>query len=213
MRRFGLRRQHRLIGVLLLAPFVVWSLTGIFFLVRPGYQEAYEGVPVRRYALPEELRIPTRAEWREVRTLRSVLGDHLLVRTESGWRHLRAATAEEWPPPDEPDLIRLLEDAFSFRPERYGRVASVDGNTALTDTGVELTVDWSTLSIRQNGRDTRWIDRIYAAHYLRWTGIGAVDVVLGVGGLILLLYMTGTGAAMVFATRRGRRRDASPRDR
>lgn len=201
MQRHTLTRQHRLIGIVLLLPFIAWSLTGVFFLVRPGFAEAYERVPVRQYSLPSAIPVPLQPDWREVRYLRSVLGDHLVVQTDSGWQHLHAETGQAWPLPNEEDLARLLEDAFSSNPDRYGTVVAVNGSQARTDTGVNVEINWNTLAISQNGRDTRWIDRIYSIHYLEWTGLYWTDRILGLGGLTLLIYMTYTGALMTFARR------------
>lgn len=192
------KKQHRLIGILLMLPFIVWSLTAVFFLVRPGFQEAYEAVPVRQYELPTIIRLEPEPDWREIRHFRSILGEHLIIRDDSGWRHLGAATRQNWSLPNEGDLTRILEDAFQFYPDRYGMVVSVFGNTAETDTGVNLVVNWPNLLISQSGRDTRWIDRVYSIHYLEWTGFYVADRILGLSGLALLLYMTITGWQMAF---------------
>lgn len=202
MHRRALTRHHRWTGIVLLLPFLAWSLTGIFFLVRPGYDEAYERVPVRQYDLPTTINLEVDPSWKEIRLFRSVLGDHLIIQDATGWHHLAAGTLEEWPLPDEDDLALLLQDAFQFNPDRYGRVTSVTDNTARTDTGVILNVSWPTLSITQDGRDSRWIDRIYSIHYLEWTGYLITDRILGLSGLALLIYMTYTGALMAFGKKR-----------
>lgn len=207
----ALPRQHRLTGIMLLLPFVAWSLTGVFFLVRPGYDEAYQRVPVWQYPLPDPVSLVIDPAWREVRMFRSILGDHLLVQTEAGWQHLKLQSTEQWEQPDEEELAHLLEDAFQFNPDRYGNVVSVDGSSARTDTGVRLQVDWNTLSISQNGRDSRWIDRIYSIHYLEWTGIEILDRILGLSGLGLLLYMTWTGWVMAFGRGISSNRKSAPR--
>ncbi len=126
------------------------------------------------------------------------LGDHLIVQTEDGWQHRHAETGQSWSPPNEDDLTRLLQDAFAFNPDRYGRVVAIDGSQARTDTGVNINIAWDTLAISQNGRDSRWIDRIYSIHYLEWTGFYWTDRILGLGGLALLIYMTYTGALAAF---------------
>jgi len=206
-----LNRRHYCTGIILLLPFLAWSMTGIFFLVRPGYEEAYERVPVRQYSLPQSLPVPIQPHWKEVRYFRSVLGEHMIVRDQSGWHHLHAETGEVWPLPSGDELKTLLEDAFVFNPDRYGNVVSVDDNLVRTDTGVELSVNWPTLGISQNGRDSRWIDRIYSIHYLEWTGYYITDRILGLGGLALLIYMTYTGALMVIGKQslRSRKQDKS----
>ena len=149
-------------------------------------------------------------QWREIRHLRSILGDHLLVRDEQGWKHLDAQTLEPWPLPNGNELTSLLTDAFRFNPERYGSVVDVSGSQATTDTGVNLVIDWPSLTISQNGRDSRWIDRVYSIHYLEWTGFYWSDRVLGVGGLLLLLYMTFTGYRMAFLPAQRRAKEDDP---
>lgn len=198
----ALHRKHRLVGITLLLPFVTWAVTGIFFLVRPGYQEAYEQIPVRRYELATNLPMTIDPQWREIRYFRSILGDHLLVNTADRWQHLDAETGEPWPLPRAEELQRLLDDAITFNPGRYGAIAQLQGNQAQTDTGVEIEVHWESATIRQTGRDTRWIDRVYALHYMEWTGFYLTDRIFGVGMLLLLIYMTFTGARLAFTGNR-----------
>lgn len=219
----------------LLLPFMAWSATGLFFLLRPAYEQAYEQLAVKQYPLHRPFpAMPASAEsavassaertadvapdsrtgpkpdwkpdWKEVRWLRSVLGPHLLVRRDDGWVQLDPQTFTERPWPSDEDLRLLVTDAMSQNPGRYGKLASFDGRHMTTDTGVEITFDWDTLSYTQQGRDTRGIDRVYRIHYLEWTGIVAVDKVLGVGGLLLLMYMTVTGFRLVFRHDRPRPR-------
>lgn len=197
-----LTRQHRLLGIILLLPFVAWSLTGVFFLVRPGYEEAYQRIPVYQYPQPSALSLDLAPTWLEIRSFRSILGDHLIVRTAAGWQHLHGDTGNDWPLPGPAELERLLEDAFQFNPNRYGQITGIDGSRAYTNTDVIIDVNWPTLSISQNGRDSRWIDRIYSIHYLEWTGIHLLDRALGLSGLGLLMYMTWTGYFMAFGRRR-----------
>jgi len=67
----------------------------------------------------------------------------------------------------------------------------------LTDTGAEITVDWNNFSLKQRGRDTYWINQVYDIHYLRWSGISWLDEILGVAGLLLLIFMTITGIRLL----------------
>jgi len=205
-----LREQHKYLGIVLLLPFIAWSATGVFFLVRPRYEEAYEPLAVREYPLEQPLALPARADWKEVRWLRSTLGPHLLVLRDTGWVQLDPATLQERPWPDNASLRQLAVDAMTAHPERYGELRNFDGRSMDTDTGVEITFDWNTLSFTQQGRDTRWIDRIYNIHYLEWTGIRAVDKVLGVSALFLLMYMTFTGIKLIFGRDRPRTRVPPP---
>lgn len=203
-----LREQHKYLGIVLLLPFIAWSATGVFFLVRPRYEQAYEQLAVREYPLEQAPALEVQPDWQEVRWLRSILGQHLLVKREAGWVQLDPATLQERPWPEEASIRQLATDAMSANPERYGELTEFTGRSMTTDTGVQITFDWNTLSFTQSGRDTRWIDRIYDIHYLEWTGIRAVDKVLGVGALLLLMYMTYTGIKLVFGLDRPRTRAA-----
>lgn len=197
MNSYSIQRQHKLVGTILLLPFIAWSLTGVFFLVRPGYEEAYERIPVWTYPITDSVAFESQTDWHEMRYFQSVLGTHLIVRDDTGWNHLQAETLQEWKLPGEQELKYLLEDAFRFNPDRYGEIVSIEKNVAQTSSGVIVTVSWDTLSISQDGQDSRWIDRIYSIHYLQWTGLYWIDKVLGLGGLALLIYMTITGWKMV----------------
>lgn len=195
------RKTHRLAGILLLLPLVAWSATAIFFLVRPAYNEAYEQLQVRQLPMTHIVQLVPDPSWLEVRFMRTVLGEHLLVRDELGWQHLDSFTLDPMPPPQGDQLRALLEDAFSHNQERYGNIVSINGTEVTTDTGVHISVNWDSLSLRQNGRDTRWIDRVYDIHYLRWTGFEIFDRIFGLFGLFLLMYMSYSGARMAFGRR------------
>lgn len=201
-----LREQHKYLGIVLLLPFMAWSATAVFFLVRPRYEQAYEQLQVREYPIEQALAVAVQPDWKEVRWLRSILGQHLVVKRDSGWVQLDPATLQERPWPDDASVRKLVTDAMSANPGRYGALAAFDGRSMNTDTGVDITFDWNTLSFTQSGRDTRWIDRIYRIHYLEWTRIRAIDKVLGVGGLLLLVYMTITGFKLVLGLDRPRAR-------
>lgn len=208
------RKTHRAIGWIMLLPFIAWSATAVFFLLRPAYDQAYAPLPVRTYSLvgsvsgpaAQPLQIVPSPDWQEFRYLRSILGDHLLVRSNNQWQHLRAETGESFPQPDTVALKTLLEDAFTADPIRYGNIIAQDGLSASTDTGVNLQLYWESLSIQQEGRDTRWINRVYSIHYLEWTGIAVLDRVLGLFGLFLLMLTTWTGARLLLGSRRSHRK-------
>jgi hypothetical protein len=194
------RTLHRTVGLVLLLPFVAWAATGAIFYLKPGYGAAYDALAVKTYPIESGVAIPANSAWLEARYLKTVLGEHLLVRTATGWQHLDARSLEERPAPGEADVRTLLADAFTANPSRYGRVASVAGNVATTDTGVRVTLTWNRLAHAQRGVDTDHIDQIYRIHYLQWTGIAAVDKVLSAAGLMLIVLLTGLG--MKLALRR-----------
>jgi hypothetical protein len=195
------RKLHRLLGVVLLLPFLGWAATGSVFFLKPGYAAAYEILPVKAYPLAEPCVFHPAGGWLEVRCLRTVLGNHLLARTGAGWRELSPADGRPRERPAAGEIELLLNDAFRANPRRYGTVASLSGLTAQTTTGVEVTLDWDRMSLRQRGRDTDRIDLLYRIHYLQWTGIASVDRILGGIGLALVLVLTLLGARLAF--RRG----------
>jgi hypothetical protein len=188
------RKIHRIIGIILLLPFFGWALTGLIFFLKPGYEGAYEVLMPKAYLVNTQLPIYVNPGWTELRSMSTILGDHLLVKTRSGWVHLDPKNNQPKPPPNEEDLRRLMKDAFSSHPERYGDIVSVTGSTVTTTTGVEITLDWNRMTLNQKGKDTNRIDLLYRIHYLQWTGIKSVDRVVGLTGLALLLVLTTLGA-------------------
>ena len=191
------RTLHRVIGIILLLPFVGWATTGLVFFIKPGYTGAYEVLAPKLYPIKNQLLISGDPNWLEVRYLRTILGDHLLVRTESGWMNLnpddkraRLATSDE--------TRRLVQDALSVNPNRYGQIVPVNGDTITTDTGVVVTIDWNRMTLQQTGTDTKWIDLLYRIHYLQWTGVKSIDRIVGFTGITLVLVLTGLGARLAF---------------
>jgi len=196
------RKYHRLIGIMMLTPLVTWALTGLVFLIQPGYGAAYEMLSPRTYPLTEPQTLPAGQAWIEFRYLRTILDEHLLVRDEDGWQHLDPDTLAQVPAPQDKALMSLVADAIAHNPERYGTVLAFAEGAVQTSTGVTITIDWDTLSLRQIGNDTRWIDQLYQIHYLQWTGISALDKMLGLTGLLLLVLMTLTGFRLLLPGRR-----------
>lgn len=185
----------------MLLPFVGWTITGAIFFLKPGYAGAYEPLSVRTYPLDDDVRVPRGPGWHEVRVLRTVLGAHLLVRTDEGWRQVNVSDGSPRQAPLEEDLRRLLTEAVSSNPERYGKITTITPTRALTSTGVEIDIDWDRLLLRQRGADTARIDWLYRIHYLQWTGVEAVDRVAGGVGLALVALLTGLGARLAFGRR------------
>src|SRR5437016_1914691 len=148
------RAMHRMIGLVMLLPLIGWAVTGAFFFLKPGYAGAYELLQVKTYPLEVTMALQTDPSWLEVRLEKTILGEHLLARTSQGWLHVDPHTFEPKPEPSADETRRLVTDAFSANPTRYGRVASVEGNNITTDTGVRVALDWNRLSLAQRGNDT-----------------------------------------------------------
>jgi hypothetical protein len=194
----------------MMLPLLAWAATGAVFFVKPGYGAAYDPLPIRTYPIEGALTLRPDPAWREIRHLRTILGLHLLARTDKGWAHLDPVTLQPAAMPRDEDVKRLIADAFAVNPSRYGRIVTLAGGTATTDTGAVITFDWNRLTLQQRGRDTDRIDRLYKIHYLQWTGQKTADRVLGLAGLVLLTVLTSLGARLAFSRRsevgdRGRR--------
>jgi hypothetical protein len=180
----------------MLLPFAGWAVTGIVFFTKPGYGAAYDALAVKTYPLERPISVQPDPAWREVRYLRTILGPHLIVRTAGGWAQLNPTTLQPAPAPPDGDIRRIIADAFTANPDRYGHIVSLDGGVATTDTGAIITFDWKRLGLQQRGRDTDRIDLLYQVHYLQWTGQKTIDKMLGLAGLTLLIALTALGARL-----------------
>lgn len=119
------------------------------------------------------------------------------MRKASGWRQLDNTKLTPASLPSDADVIRLLEDAITMNPERYGQRVAKLGNLFISETGVRLSLDWSTMSLKQHGRDRELIDQLYNVHYLRWTGHDRIDRAWAIIALGALLLSTLLGARLL----------------
>jgi len=193
------RALHRITGVVMLLPLLGWAITGLIFFLKPGYADAYDALLIKTYPLETSRTFDASGSWLEVRYLKTILGEHLLARTSEGWSQLDPESLRARPQPTEEEIRALVVDAISPNPSRYGHIVSVQENTARTDTGVRVTLDWSRLTLTQRGKDTDWIDFFYKIHYLQWTGAAVADKVLGAAGILLLLALGAFGARLFFS--------------
>lgn len=190
------RKLHKITGLILVLPMLAWTITGLIFFIKPGYQGAYEQLSIKTYPLSASLVVIPKKEWREVRLIHSILGEHLLVKLDNKTVHLDPVSLAVKAIPSEQELKTLLRDAFSRNSERYGDILRVNGLSAKTTTGVEVKLDWANLRLSQSGQDTQLINQLYKIHYLQWTGHQTVDQFLGVLGLILLISLTLLGVRL-----------------
>ena len=193
---------HKIIGVVLVLPLLAWSLTGIVFLTKPGYNEAYEQLAVKMYPLEKTFDSNLTKNWEEAKYFRTVLGYHLLLAGDGTVRHIDPITHRPRELPSESDVERLVEDAIAVSSERYGDIVEISGRRVTTSTGVEITLHWSNMSLAQSGRDTRLIDNLYKIHYLQWSGRPLPDTILGVAGIVMLLLSTVLGIASLVWSRK-----------
>lgn len=196
------RKLHKIIGLILVLPMLGWTMTGIIFFIKPGYQGAYEQLSVKTYPLSDSIVVQPNNEWQEIKLVTSILGDHLLVKANGKTEHLDPASLLPKPVPSEAEFKTLLLDAFTDNSERYGDVIKLDGLSAQTNTGVEIKLDWNNLRLSQKGQDTHLINLLYKVHYLQWTPSKNFNQFLGILGLILLALLTALGVRIYLRNRR-----------
>lgn len=193
---------HRLLGVFLFVPIVTWSITGLVFLTKPGYEGAYERLAIKTYPLQQQaFVIDESLLWDEVRLVKTILGYHLLVRKENNYSHRHLDTKQHYSMPSEQDIARLVSDAISQNFDRYGVVESVSEDTIYTSSGIKITLNWQQLSLKQEGRDRRLIDKLYRAHYLQWTPWKTVNIAFAWFVLFSLAMLTVLGMVMYIKSR------------
>ncbi|KXO13560.1 hypothetical protein AKG98_2955 [Moritella sp. JT01] len=188
---------HRYLGYLLILPVTLWAFTGAFFLIKPGYKDAYEQLQITRYPLSSILQLSPEPEWQAIAISQTLLGSHYRVQIDHKWQHINPLNNQHMSEPDSQSIINLLQDAVKHNPDRYGLVLNYKDGIAITDTDVKLMFDWSRLSLRQQGADSRIFNTMYDIHYLRWTGNKTFDQWFGYVGLGLLVLMALTGIVMI----------------
>lgn len=182
----NLTKAHRVLGLILLLPLLGWITTGFVFLIQPGYAGAYEQLSPKLYPLDKSSIITPQNTWTEVRLVHTILGQHLLVRANGQWQHLDPKSQKLQPPPNAEQLALLLSDAISVNAERYGHIENRAGEFYVTSTDIKLSVNWNTLTIHQEGNDTRLINALYKIHYLQWLPHSTGNTIMGALGLLLL---------------------------
>jgi len=188
---------HRYLGYILILPVTLWAFTGAFFLIKPGYKDAYEQLQITRYPLSSILQLSPEPEWQDISINQTILGRHYRVRIDNKWQHINPLNNQVLPEPNTKNIISLLQDAVKHNPQRYGLVLNYKDGTAFTDTDIKLMFDWPRLSLRQQGTDSRIFNTMYDIHYLRWTGNKKFDQWFGYIGLVLLVLMALTGILMI----------------
>jgi hypothetical protein len=196
--KFNPKRLHRLVGLILLLPMLGWAVTGAVFLFKPGYEGAYEQLQIKHYPLAETLAIQPLPGWQKLTVVQTILGSHLLVSVEGEPLHLNMHTLKPVLQPSPGEIQQLIDDAISHSRQRYGEVIEIDNLMVHTSTGVEITLDWQRLALRQSGEDTRLINTLYKIHYLQWSSLAELNKVLGIVGLLLLVTLTLLGIKLSF---------------
>lgn len=161
---------HRWCAIVLVALLVVWSVSGLLFHLKPGWDRAYDLLS---------------AERSKTETLDTAIGPlirhHSVLVDAAGVP--RALTDD--------DAKVLVADAVARSPyaAAYGAVTRVshdEKSIRLDYTHATVTVDRTSARMSQRGADTDRIDWLYRIHYLQWTGNTAIDRVLAIAGLLLI---------------------------
>lgn len=199
------RKCHRYIGLVMLIPMITWALTGLVFFIKPGYSGAYEMLTLKTYPLTQSLTIAPGKNWQEARLVKSIIGEHLLVKSSGKLLHLNAVTLTAMPAPKDAQLSQLFEDTIAHNIARYGSVKTIESNiennadtpvataTAITSNNITLSLNWQNLTFTQRGSDRALINLLYKVHYLQWTPWAFANQVLGILGLILLISLSVLG--------------------
>lgn len=167
-----------------------WTFTGIIFLTKPGYEGAYHQLAIKKYPIDSPVNISSDKSWDEIKLVKSILGLHILVKEEGNSKNIDPDNLQVAKLPSEDKIIKLVTDAIEGNTERYGKIESIDGLTLFTNTGIEITLNWNTLSLSQHGNDRRVIETLYKIHYLQWTGWDIPNRFMGIAGLFSLAMLS-----------------------
>lgn len=219
-----LRVAHRLAGLVLVVPLVLWIGTGLLFHVKPGWDEAYESL-----AAPSPGPLP----WERVVfspaavKARGLLdpGPVSLAPHPSGlvaWFGLKegrpaavdGTSGESIPSASEgaARAFALAAISASRHAASYGRIVSVEPdahrsaltgveNPALlfrTSGGKRILVDRITGEVNQSGKLNESIDLLYRIHYLQWTPWKPVNVGLVLAASLLVFLVAASGFRLAF---------------
>ena len=217
---------HRLAGLVLALPVVLWMGTGVLFHVKHRYAEAYEA-----------LKVPApQADWARATVPPSQAGGavlalfthpsgvpaYLVARGDDA-RVVDAATGEELPPADTRTTRAWMEAAVkaSAHAHRYGSAEQTSEDVqehstlagrplpahryAFRSGGKVVTVSRLTGEVTQTGALNTFIDTTYKVHYLQWTPWAPVNLTLLAVAVPLMLFLAFTGLRLAI---RGRARAA-----
>lgn len=196
-----MQRWHQYLGWVLCAPLILWALTGAVFIIKPGYGDAYEqlrlATPTRTTHAP--ITLTPLPNWQEARLINTVIGPRLLITTPSAQQHLNIQQHNQVPTIG--DAKALMASAIAHNTKRYGQIEEITlgdniNISANTTTGITLTLNWHTLSVRQKGPDRRLIETLYKLHYLQYTPYPLFNKIIAVIGLCILLGLTALGLCM-----------------
>lgn len=219
------RAFHRLVGVALALPLVVWAVTGLLFHVKHRYAEAYESlrVPTPIPDLATARLAPADLASRSLvdagttpRLAVHPSGRFAWIGSKRGRTvALDAATGEAIGPAPGAEARSWAERAVagSKNAARYGAIGSSRTETRRSSLsagdspailfefsgGKVVTVDLLTGEVDQTGALNDYIDATYKLHYLQWTPWRTVNVTLVLVAIPALLLLALTGFRLFVA--------------
>lgn len=200
-------RLHRWAALILVAPLVVWSITGLLFHLKPGWKRAYDMVSIERPLADQNVAaVQSLPRFKKLELFGTALGPMYRL---DGSSLIDAQTLRPRSPLSIEDAKTLAQDAVAQSSQHAGYGALIDAKSDESTVHVQfesamVDVDRASGSLYQHGADTARIDWLYRIHYLKWTNIPSVDRVVAVIGLALI--WVAMAAGIVLFVRRFRRR-------
>jgi uncharacterized iron-regulated membrane protein len=200
-------RLHRWAAIILVAPLVVWSITGLLFHLKPGWKRAYDTLSIEQPLTDTNVAaIQSLPRFKQLELFGTAIGPMYRLDSSS---LVDAHTLRPCSPLSIDDAKTLAREAVARSLQRAGYGALIEANADETTVHVKFAnavvdVDRASGSLYQHGADTARIDWLYRIHYLKWTNIPSVDRVVAVIGLALIWLAMAAG--MVLFGRRFLRR-------
>jgi hypothetical protein len=191
-------RVHRWLAILLVALLVVWSVTGVLFHLKPGWDRAYDMLtaerrtPISVAQLASLDSLDSLGSVSRIELFDTAIGPLYRVRTTDATDLVDATTGRTRSPLTADDAHALISDAVSRSSHRaaYGDFKSLtlEETTARAhfSSGAVIDLGRRDARISQRGPDTERIDWLYRIHYLQWTGNKTFDRAFAVFGLVLI---------------------------
>ena len=221
-----MRRFHRVLGLVLALPLILWVLTGLLFHIKHRYGEAYEALVVPAAVEPDWslARVsPAQVIERGQADAPLTLGVHPSGRLAYYGKKadlpiaVDAATGEVIAAAT-PEAARAWVAAAvsaSAHAERYGSeigyeaLSMYSARTRTRDPGLAVrmsgdktvSVDLITGEITQTGALNDFIDAMYRVHYLQWTPWKSVNIALVLLSIPLALGLAASGLRMALRRR------------
>lgn len=209
--RMPWRTIHRWLAIVLVAPLVIWSITGLLFHLKPGWSRAYDMLDAERPgATFHATQLANVGDFEHLDVFDTAVGPLARVTTAKGTQLLDLGGKPRSPLSIE-DARTLALDAVARSAHRaeYGEPGAITATdervTIAFSAGPVVDVGRADARISQRGPDTDRIDWLYRIHYLQLTGLKTADRVLAVVGLALIWLVMIPGVVLFVTRSRPRR--------